>query len=122
MSVNVQLKHSATANKAPLPTDLVEGELAININAASPAAYIKDSTGTIVKLAGAGAVGATDATTTTKGVVQLADATAVTAGTAGRVVDAAQFKVFNGAFFAIDGGFANSTYGGAPAAVDGGHA
>jgi hypothetical protein len=33
-----------------------------------------------------------DATTTAKGVVQLADATAITAGTAGRVVDAAQLK------------------------------
>jgi len=33
-----------------------------------------------------------DASTTTKGVVQLADATAITAGTAGRVVDAAQLK------------------------------
>lgn len=33
-----------------------------------------------------------DATTSTKGVVQLADSTAITAGTAGRVVDAAQLK------------------------------
>ena len=33
-----------------------------------------------------------DATTSAKGVVQLADATAVAAGTAGRVVDAAQLK------------------------------
>jgi hypothetical protein len=33
-----------------------------------------------------------DASTTTKGIVQLADAAAVTAGTAGRVVDAAQLK------------------------------
>jgi hypothetical protein len=33
-----------------------------------------------------------DATTTTKGLVQLADAAAITAGTAGRVVDAAQLK------------------------------
>jgi hypothetical protein len=33
-----------------------------------------------------------DATTTAKGIVQLADAAAITAGTAGRVVDAAQLK------------------------------
>jgi hypothetical protein len=33
-----------------------------------------------------------DATTTVKGIVQLADAAAITAGTAGRVVDAAQLK------------------------------
>jgi hypothetical protein len=35
---------------------------------------------------------ASDATTTTKGVVQLADAAAITAGTAGRVVDAKELK------------------------------
>jgi hypothetical protein len=92
MAIRLKLKHSATANKAPLPSDLDAGELALNTNAASPAAYIKDSAGNIVKLAGAGAVGAADATTTTKGVVTLADAAAITAGTAGRVVDAAQLK------------------------------
>ena len=92
MSISIRTKHSSVANKAPLPTDLAEGELALNINATSPAAYIKDSAGAVVKLAGAGAIGATDATTTTKGVVQLADAAAITAGTAGRVVDAAQLK------------------------------
>jgi hypothetical protein len=92
VAIKLRLKHSATANKAPLPGDLLEGELALNINNTSPAAYIKDSTGAVVKLAGVGAVGATDATTTAKGVVQLADATAITAGTAGRVVDAAQLK------------------------------
>jgi hypothetical protein len=37
-------------------------------------------------------VAVTDATTAAKGVVQLADAAAITAGTAGRVVDAAQLK------------------------------
>ena len=37
------------------------------------------------------------ATTTTKGVVQLADNAAVTAGTAGRVIDAAQLKTLNAA-------------------------
>jgi alpha-L-arabinofuranosidase len=35
-------------------------------------------------------IGVSDATTAAKGVVQLADATAITAATAGRVVDAAQ--------------------------------
>ena len=85
MSLKIRLKHSSTVNKAPLPADLVEGELALNINAASPAAYIKDSTGAIVKIGGV-------STAATPGVVQLADAAAVTAGTAGRVVDAAQLK------------------------------
>ena len=92
MSLKIRLKHSATANKAPLPTDLVEGELALNTNSTSPAAYIKDSTGTVVKLAGAGSVSTPDATTTVKGITQLADAAALAAGTTGRVVDAAQLK------------------------------
>ena len=42
--------------KAPVAADLLEGEVALNINANSPAAYIKDSNGDIVKLAGAGSV------------------------------------------------------------------
>ena len=57
MSIKVRLKHSSTLNKAPLPADLDSGELALNINENSPAAYIKDSNGSIVKLAGAGAIG-----------------------------------------------------------------
>ena len=57
MSVKIKLKHSAVNGKAPLPTDLDNGELALNTNTASPAAYIKDSAGNIVKLAGAGAIG-----------------------------------------------------------------
>ena len=52
MPVKLRLKHSATADKEPLPADLLEGELALNINSASPAAYIKDSTGVIRKIAG----------------------------------------------------------------------
>ena len=50
-----------------------------------------------MKLAGVGAIGGTDATTTAKGIVQLADATAITAGTAGLVVDAAQLKAVSDA-------------------------
>ena len=57
MSIKVRLKHSSTLNKAPLPADLDSGELALNINENSPAAYLKDSNGNIVKLAGAGAIG-----------------------------------------------------------------
>jgi hypothetical protein len=60
MSVTVKLKHSSVQDKAPTAGDLTDGELALNVNANSPAAYIKDSAGNIVKLAGAGAVGADD--------------------------------------------------------------
>ena len=52
MSIKIKLKHSAVNGKAPLPSDLDNGELALNTNAASPAAYIKDSAGAVVKLAG----------------------------------------------------------------------
>ena len=97
MSVKIKLKHSAVPGKAPLPSDLDNGELALNTNAASPAAYIKDSAGNIVKLAGAGSASTPDATKTVKGIVQLADAAAITAGIPGRVVDAAQLKAVSDA-------------------------
>ena len=56
MAVNVRLKHSSVDAKAPVAADLLEGEIALNINENSPAAYIKNSAGQIVKLAGAGSV------------------------------------------------------------------
>ena len=56
MAVNIKLKHSSIDSKAPVAADLENGEVALNINANSPAAYIKDSNGDIVKLAGAGSV------------------------------------------------------------------
>ena len=75
MAIKIKLKNSVVANKAPLPTDLDIGEVAINANAASPAAYIKDSAGAVVKLAGVGSVSTPDATDAVKGVVELATAT-----------------------------------------------
>ena len=81
MAIKLRLKHSSTANKAPLPTDLVEGELALNINNTSPAAYIKDSAGAVVKLAGIGSVSTVDATETAKGIVELATVVETTTGT-----------------------------------------
>jgi hypothetical protein len=61
MAVNIKLKHSSVDGKAPIAADLENGELALNINENSPAAYIKDSNGDIVKLAGAGSVTDDDA-------------------------------------------------------------
>ena len=81
MSVKIKLKPSAVNGKAPQPSDLDNGELALNTNAASPAAYIKDSAGNIVKLAGAGAIGGTAATETAAGKVELATAAETEAGT-----------------------------------------
>ena len=81
MSIDIRLKHSAIANKAPQPSDLKDGELALNTNAASPAAYIKDSAGNIVKLAGAGAIGGTPASETVAGIAELATQAETNAGT-----------------------------------------
>jgi hypothetical protein len=70
MSISLRLKHSATANKVPLPADLAEGELALNINNASPGAYLKDSTGVVRKIAGI-TVGGTAPATPTAGMAWL---------------------------------------------------
>ena len=70
MSIKLRLKHSSVADKAPLPTDLVEGELALNINNTSPAAYIKDSTGVVRRIAGI-TVGGTAPAAPTAGVAWL---------------------------------------------------
>jgi hypothetical protein len=83
--IRIRSKNSVVKDKAPLPADLEIGELALNAHQDSPAIYLKDAAGAIRKVAG-------DATTTAKGIVQLADATAVTAGTAGMVVDAKELK------------------------------
>jgi hypothetical protein len=45
----IQLKNSNTANKRPNPTSLVDGELAINTNAAEPGVYFKNTAGGLVK-------------------------------------------------------------------------
>ena len=62
---------------------------------------------------------AADATATTKGVVTLADAAAVTAGTAGRVIDAAQLKVVNDAIATATGGGITGLSGTAPITATG---
>jgi hypothetical protein len=92
--IRIRSKNSVVKDKAPLPADLEIGELALNAHQDSPAIYLKDAAGAIRKVAG-------DATTTAKGIVQLADAAAVTAGTAGMVVDAKELK--DGLTFLQDG-------------------
>ena len=62
---------------------------------------------------------APDASTTVKGLVQLADATAITAGTAGLVVDAAQLKVVNDAIATATGGGITGLTGTAPITATG---
>jgi hypothetical protein len=57
MSIRIKHKNSVVKDKAPLPADLVIGELGINAHQDSLALYLKDAAGAIHKLA----VGATPA-------------------------------------------------------------
>jgi hypothetical protein len=50
MTLKVQHKRSAVRGKAPLPTDLEFGEIAINYEASNPSFYIKDSAGAIRRI------------------------------------------------------------------------
>jgi translation initiation factor IF-1 len=51
VSLTIRHKHSSVLNRAPLASDLSDGELALNINAGSPAVYLKDSAGQVIKIA-----------------------------------------------------------------------
>lgn len=54
--MKIQLKNSNVLDsgsaKQPTSANMLDGELAINFNSNDPAIFIKDSSGTIVRLAG----------------------------------------------------------------------
>ena len=50
MSLKIQHKHSSVKDRVPQVTDLAVGEIGLNVNVDSVAAYIKDSAGSIVPL------------------------------------------------------------------------
>jgi hypothetical protein len=50
MTIKIQHKRSAVKGKAPLPTDLEYGEIAVNYEATDPALYVKDSADAIRKI------------------------------------------------------------------------
>ena len=70
MSTTIRLKHSSSLSggvaKVPLPADLANGELALNINKDDPAVFLKDSAGNVIRMTGGKAgsidVGATPPT------------------------------------------------------------
>lgn len=94
MPTPIKLKNSQVKDKAPQPSDLLDGEIAVNTHADSPAIYLKDTAGTVVKIAGAGAIGGTPATETAAGIVELATAAETTTGTDNtRAVHPAGLKV-----------------------------
>ena len=49
MSFTVQHKRSSMADKRPAPGDLVDGQLAVNLEASAPGIFFKTSSGTLVK-------------------------------------------------------------------------
>ena len=61
MSTSIRLKNSSALvggkAKAPVPTDLAQGELAVNINKDDPSLFVKDSEGVVRKIAGSDATG-----------------------------------------------------------------
>ena len=106
MSTTIRLKNSSALvsgkAKEPTPSDLAQGELAVNINKDDPSLFVKDSDGVVRKIAGSDAVGvegqylsiaadaeaqtvATTETTTFKGLVDADKGISVTGG--GAAVD-----------------------------------
>jgi hypothetical protein len=91
--IKLKLKNSVIRDKAPQPADLDVGELALNCNDQSPAAYIKDSAGVVRKIAGVGSVSTPVASDTVQGIVELAtDAEATAGADATRAVTPANLK------------------------------
>ena len=56
MAQTIKLKSSVVKDKAPLPSNLVIGELAVNANNESPAIYFKDDADNVIKLEPGGGV------------------------------------------------------------------
>ena len=81
MATRIKLKNSVVLDKVPTTSDIEVGELALNCNSGSPGAYIQDSGGSIVKLAGAGSITTPDATETIEGIAKIATSQEVTTGT-----------------------------------------
>jgi len=81
MATRIKLKNSVVLDKVPTTSDIEVGELALNCNSGSPGAYIQDSGGSIVKLAGAGSITTPDATEAIKGIAKIATSQEVTTGT-----------------------------------------
>lgn len=49
MTFTVQHIRSTTADKRPVPADLVDGQIAVNLEASAPGLFFRTSTGTLVK-------------------------------------------------------------------------
>jgi len=88
MATRIQVRRDTAANWTAANPTLAEGELGLELDTLKFKAGNGTSDWKTLNYCGGG----TEATTATKGTVQLADSAAILAGTAGRVVDAAQLK------------------------------
>ena len=111
MSVNILVKRSPTANKRPVGTSMVFGELNLNYDASTGGLYYKNSAGTVVKV-GPCQVSATAPNSSP-------------AGSAGNSAGEFWFdsstdtlKVYNGADWVETGGSVQGVSGTAPITVD----
>lgn len=83
MAVNIQLKYSSTENSAPSASDFSDvGILAVNAHTNSPAIYMKDSGGSVVKMAGVGSITTPAASDSVAGISEYATNAETTTGTA----------------------------------------
>lgn len=83
MAVNIQLKYSSTENSAPSASDFSDvGILAVNAHTNSPAIYMKDSGGSVVKMAGVGSISTPAASDSVAGISEYATSAETTTGTA----------------------------------------
>ena len=57
MSLNIKLKRSSVSGSTPTAAQLEDGELGVNYNANDPAIYLKNSAGSVVRIAGENAAG-----------------------------------------------------------------
>ena len=117
MSTTIRLKNSSALvsgkAKEPTPSDLAQGELAVNINKDDPSLFVKDSDGVVRKIAGSDAVGvegqylsiaadaeaqtvATTETTTFKGLVDADKGISVTGGTLLSDANDSRYPLLNG--------------------------
>lgn len=85
MSAEIIHKGSGVQGNAPLPTDLELQEIGINYNANDPALFIKDSAGTIQRVAGKASLAARGAVQLTNSLVSTSEVLAPTAKALGQV-------------------------------------
>ena len=82
--MRIQLKRSNVLNsgsaKQPLAEQVEYGELCVNYNSNDPVLFLKDSADQIIRIAGSGAIGGSQATEGAAGIAEIATQAEVNAG------------------------------------------